>query len=71
MRRAADDAGDRQLAEREERMGLLLRGLLVVAGAIAALFVARDAPNFAVVEGMVAVVIIAAIVLALALTRKK
>jgi hypothetical protein len=52
-------------------MGLLLRGLLVVAGAIAALFVARDAPNFVVVEGMVAVVIIAAIVLALALTRKK
>ncbi|MBU8545916.1 MULTISPECIES: hypothetical protein [Roseomonadaceae] len=52
-------------------MGWLLRGLLVVAGAIAALFVARDAPNFAVVEGMVAVALIAAIVLVLALTRKK
>ncbi|MBU8541364.1 hypothetical protein [Falsiroseomonas tokyonensis] len=52
-------------------MSLLLRGLLVAAGAVTALFVARDAPNFAVVEGMVAVVIIAAIVLVLALTRKR
>lgn len=52
-------------------MAWLLRILLVAAGAIAALFVARDAPNFAVVEGMVAVALIAAIVLVLALTRKK
>ena len=37
----------------------------------AALFVARDAPNFVVVEGMVAVALIAGIVLAFALTRKK
>ncbi|MGX9965702.1 hypothetical protein ACVFYP_20420 [Roseomonas sp. F4] len=52
-------------------MSLLLRGLLIAAGAITALFVARDAPNFAVVEGMVAVLIIAVIVLVLALTRKR
>jgi hypothetical protein len=52
-------------------MNWLLRGLLIAAGAIAALFVARDAPNFAVVEGMVAVVLIAAIVLVLALTRRR
>ncbi len=52
-------------------MAWLLRILLVGAGAITALFVARDAPNFVVIEGMVATVIIAAIVLTLALTRKK
>ena len=52
-------------------MAWLIRGLLVAAGAITALFVARDAPNFAVIEGMVATVIIAAIVLVLALTRRK
>ncbi len=44
---------------------------LALAGAIAALFVARDAPNFAVVEGMIAIAIIAVVVLALALTRKR
>ncbi|MGG5886338.1 hypothetical protein ACLF3G_04295 [Falsiroseomonas sp. HC035] len=52
-------------------MTWLVRGLLLAAGAIAALFVARDAPNFAVVEGMVAVVLVAGIVLAVALTRRK
>ncbi|NKC34188.1 hypothetical protein [Falsiroseomonas selenitidurans] len=52
-------------------MSLLLRGLLLVAGAIAALFVARDAPNFGVVEGMVAVLLIAAVVLVVALTRRR
>jgi len=52
-------------------MAWLLRILLVGAGAITALFVARDAPNFVVIEGMVATVIIAAIVLTLALSRKK
>lgn len=52
-------------------MSWLIRILLVAAGGIAALFVARDAPNFAVVEGMVAVALIAGIVVALALTRRK
>jgi hypothetical protein len=52
-------------------MSWLLRILLLAAGAIAAIFVARDAPNFPVVEGMVAVALIAAIVLVLALTRRK
>jgi hypothetical protein len=52
-------------------MSWLLRGLLIAAGAIAALFVARDAPNFVVVEGMVAVVLIAGIVLAIALSRRR
>jgi len=52
-------------------MAILLRILLGAAGLITALFVARDAPNFVVIEGMVGMVIIAAIVLSLALTRKK
>ena len=50
---------------------MLIRIPLIVAGALAALFVARDAPNFAVVEGMIAVAIIAAVVVALAPTRKR
>ena len=32
-------------------MGLLLRIVLVAVGGLAALFVARDAPNFEVVQG--------------------
>ncbi|MGG5812264.1 hypothetical protein [Falsiroseomonas sp. CW058] len=52
-------------------MGWLLRIVLLAAGALAALFVARDAPNFGVVEGMFAVAIIAAVVVVLALTRRK
>lgn len=47
------------------------RLVLVVAGAITALFVARDAPNFQVVEGMVGIALIAAVVVALALLRRR
>ena len=52
-------------------IGWALRILLAAAGAVAAVFVARDAPNFGVVQGMVAVAIIAAVVVVLALTRRK
>ncbi len=52
-------------------MGWLIRLLLAAAGVVTTVFMARDAPNFVVVEGMVAVAIIAAIVLAFALMRKK
>jgi hypothetical protein len=48
-----------------------IRILLIVAGAIAALLVAREAPNFAVVQGMVAIVLIALVVVAIALFRRK
>jgi hypothetical protein len=51
--------------------GWLIRIVLVAAGAVAALFVARDAENFGVVQGMVAVALIAAVVLVLALLRRK
>jgi uncharacterized membrane-anchored protein len=52
-------------------IGWALRFILVAAGAVAALFVARDAPNFGVVEGMIAVALIAAVVVVLALTRRR
>jgi predicted signal transduction protein with EAL and GGDEF domain len=48
-----------------------IRILLIVAGAIAALLVAREAPNFAVVQGMVAVVLVALVVIAIAFFRRK
>jgi hypothetical protein len=48
-------------------MSLLIRLLLVVSTAITGLLVAADAPSFAVITGMVAVALIAAVVLALAL----
>ena len=44
------------------------RLVLAAAGAITALFVARDAPNFNVVEGMVGIGLIAAVVVAIVLT---
>lgn len=52
-------------------MGWLIRLLLLAAGAIAALFVAREAENFGVVQGMVALALIAAVLLVLALARRR
>jgi hypothetical protein len=52
-------------------IGWVIRLILVGAGAVAAIFVARDAQNFTVVQGMVAVALIAAVVLAAALFRRK
>ncbi len=52
-------------------IGWLIRLLLIGAGAIAALFVARDAENFGVVQGMVAVALIALVVVVVALTRRR
>ena len=43
------------------------RLVLAAAGAITAIFVARDAPNFDVVEGMVGIGLIAALVMAMVL----
>ncbi|MCO6418287.1 hypothetical protein JYK14_19265 [Siccirubricoccus sp. KC 17139] len=48
-----------------------IRAILVVAGALAALVVARDAPNFLVVEAMIGVALIAAVVLLLALVNRR
>ncbi|WP_270936041.1 hypothetical protein [Falsiroseomonas oryzae] len=52
-------------------IGWIVRILLVAGGAVAALFVAPDAANFDVVQGMVAVAIVAAVVVAVALFTRK
>jgi hypothetical protein len=52
-------------------IGWIVRLVLLAAGAVTALFVARDAGNFDVVQGMVAVALVAAVVLAVALLRRK
>jgi sugar phosphate permease len=51
-------------------MGLILRLALLVGGALAGLFVARDSDAFGVVQGMMAIAAIAAVVLAIALFRR-
>jgi uncharacterized protein (DUF983 family) len=43
----------------------IIRVLLVVAGSVAGLFVARDAPNFVVVQAMVGLFIVALIMFVL------
>lgn len=52
-------------------MGLVLRILLALAGGAAALLVERDAPNFGVVQGMLALVIAAAIFVAIGLAGRR
>lgn len=46
--------------------GWIVRGLLVVSGSVTGWFVAADAPNFGVVQMMVALILIALIVFVLA-----
>jgi hypothetical protein len=43
-------------------MNLILRLLFVLAGAITALFVARDALNFSIIQTFVAVLLVTAVV---------
>lgn len=50
---------------------MLVRVVLVAAGAIAALLVSRDAPIFLVVAGLLGVAIIAAIVVGMALLQRR
>jgi uncharacterized MnhB-related membrane protein len=50
---------------------MLVRVVLVAAGALTAVFVARDAPNFEVVEAMVGTALIAAVVAVLALISRR
>jgi hypothetical protein len=51
--------------------GWIVRLLLLAGGAVAALFVAPDAENFDVVQGMAAVAILAVTVLVVALFSRK
>lgn len=50
-------------------INLAVRLLLAAGGSVAALFLARDAPNFGVVQGMLAVVVLVCIVLFVTLWR--
>ena len=51
-------------------MGVVVRVVLVAAGALAALLVGRDASNFLVVEGLLGIAIIAAVVVTVALLAR-
>jgi hypothetical protein len=51
--------------------GWLIRIALLAGGGIAALFVARDAESFGVVQGMMAIAILAVAVIAAALIRRR
>lgn len=52
-------------------MAWILRLALVAGGTVAAWFVAPDAPNYTVVQGMMTVAIIAAAVVAAALIKRR
>lgn len=52
-------------------MGLLVRVLLGLAGAAAAVFVARDAPNFGVVQGMLALLVAVAVLVIAGLAGRR
>jgi hypothetical protein len=45
-------------------MNILIRVILIVAGSLAALFVARDALNFPIITGVIAILLVAAVVVA-------
>ena len=50
-------------------MNLLIRLILIPAGLVASWFVARDAPNFGIVQTMVAIFLLVFVVAVFALTR--
>ena len=47
-------------------VSLIVRGLLLISGTVTGWFVARDAPNFSFIQGMVSLVVIAVIVFVIA-----
>jgi hypothetical protein len=52
-------------------INLVVRVILAMGGSAAALFVARDSPNFGVVQGMLSTVVLVCIVLIIVLWRWK
>lgn len=50
-------------------INLAVRALLALGGALAALLVARDSPNFGVVQGMLSIVVLVCAVLIVVLWR--
>jgi len=47
-------------------VSLIVRGLLLLSGTVTGWFVARDAPNFSFIQGMVSLLVIAVIVFVIA-----
>ena len=56
-------------AKQEVNMSFLARLILAVAGAIAAVFIAREAPSLGILQAFVGMLLIVAVVGALALRR--
>lgn len=52
-------------------MSLIVRIVLIVAGSIAALFVARDALQFPIVTAVVAILLVALVVIAIGLIKRR
>jgi membrane protein YdbS with pleckstrin-like domain len=52
-------------------ISLVVRIVLAAGGAVAALFVARDSPNFGVVQGMLSTVVLVCVVGVIVLWRWK
>ena len=52
-------------------MALLVRILLTLASGVAALFVARDSPNFEVVQGMLALIVAVAVLIMVGLAGRR
>ena len=63
-----------RLTEREGAppdMGIVIRALLALGGAVAAALVARDSPNFGVVQGMMALLAAVAFLIAVGLIGRR
>jgi hypothetical protein len=52
-------------------MSLIVRAILAVAGVVAALFVARDAANFGLVQAAVALLLVVAVIAVVVALRRK
>lgn len=52
-------------------MGFAARAVLTIAGILVAVFVARDTPNFGVIQGAVALLLVVAVVSLLAFLHRR
>ena len=52
-------------------MSLIVRGILAIAGVLAALFVARDSANFGLVQAAVGLLLVVVVVAAVVALRRK
>lgn len=52
-------------------MNLVVRLILIIAGSVAALFVARDALNFPIVTGVIAILLITLVVIGVSFFKRR